>query len=75
MTPVAAGVPIEAIKDVESFNLTDAFDPREHFLLRVKGHSMILDGITMVTSRPSVSRRQQRTATPWWQSSTVMKQP
>lgn len=42
---VAAGVPIEAIEDVESFDLTDAFDPREHFLLRVKGDSMILDGI------------------------------
>lgn len=42
---VAAGVPIEAIEDVESFDLTDAFDPREHFLLRVKGESMILDGI------------------------------
>jgi repressor LexA len=42
---VAAGVPIEAIEDVESFDLTDEFDPREHFLLRVKGDSMILDGI------------------------------
>lgn len=42
---VAAGVPIEAIEDVESFDLTDAFDPREHFLLRVNGDSMILDGI------------------------------
>ncbi|MGZ0173345.1 MAG: transcriptional repressor LexA [Planctomycetales bacterium] len=42
---VAAGVPIETIEDVESFDLSDAFDPREHFLLRVKGDSMILDGI------------------------------
>ena len=42
---VAAGVPIEAIEDVESFDLSDAFDPREHFLLRVRGDSMILDGI------------------------------
>jgi len=25
--------------------LADAFDPREHFLLRVRGDSMILDGI------------------------------
>lgn len=42
---VAAGVPIEAIEDVESFDLTTAFDPTTHFLLRVKGESMILDGI------------------------------
>jgi repressor LexA len=42
---VAAGVPIEAIEDVESFDLTTAFDPTTHFLLRVKGDSMILDGI------------------------------
>jgi SOS regulatory protein LexA len=42
---VAAGVPIEAIEDVESFELSNVFDPREHFLLRVKGDSMILDGI------------------------------
>jgi len=42
---VAAGVPIEAIEDVESFDLASAFDPQEHFMLRVKGDSMILDGI------------------------------
>jgi SOS regulatory protein LexA len=42
---IAAGVPIEAIEDVESFELSNVFDPREHFLLRVKGDSMILDGI------------------------------
>jgi repressor LexA len=42
---VAAGVPIEAIEDVESFDLANTFDPHEHFLLRVKGTSMILDGI------------------------------
>ena len=42
---VAAGVPIEAIEDVESFDLANTFDPQEHFLLRVKGTSMILDGI------------------------------
>jgi len=42
---VAAGVPIEAIEDVESFSLADTFDPQDHFLLRVSGDSMINDGI------------------------------
>ena len=42
---IAAGKPIEAIEDVETFDLTRLFDPHQHFLLRVKGHSMILDGI------------------------------
>jgi repressor LexA len=42
---IAAGQPIEAIEDVETFDLTKTFDPHDHFLLRVKGTSMILDGI------------------------------
>ena len=42
---IAAGSPIEAIEDVETFDLTKVFDPHEHFLLRVRGTSMILDGI------------------------------
>ena len=42
---VAAGVPIEAIEDVETFDLTKQFDPHTHFLLKVKGESMIQDGI------------------------------
>lgn len=42
---IAAGEPIEAIEDVETFDLTKTFDPHQHFLLRVKGTSMILDGI------------------------------
>ena len=42
---VAAGVPIEAIENVETFDLTKVFDPHGHFLLRVRGTSMILDGI------------------------------
>jgi repressor LexA len=42
---IAAGEPIEAIEDVETFDLAKAFDPHDHFLLRVKGTSMILDGI------------------------------
>ena len=42
---IAAGNPIEAIEDVETFDLTKVFDPHKHFLLRVRGTSMILDGI------------------------------
>ena len=42
---IAAGQPIDAVEDVETFDLTKAFDPHEHFLLRVRGTSMILDGI------------------------------
>jgi repressor LexA len=42
---VAAGVPIDAIENVETFDLTRVFDPQDHFLLRVKGRSMIQDGI------------------------------
>jgi len=42
---IAAGVPIEAVEIVETFDLAKVFDPLEHFLLRVKGDSMINDGI------------------------------
>ena len=42
---VPAGTPLEAIEDTESFELTDLFAPGEHFLLRVRGSSMIDDGI------------------------------
>lgn len=42
---IAAGRPIEAIEDVETFDLTKVFNPHDHFLLRVRGTSMILDGI------------------------------
>lgn len=42
---IAAGKPVDAIEDVETFDLTKVFDPHSHFLLRVKGTSMILDGI------------------------------
>jgi len=30
---------------VETFDLTKVFDPHSHFLLRVRGTSMVLDGI------------------------------
>lgn len=42
---VAAGVPIEAIEDYDTFDFSSVFDPEDHFLLRVKGDSMILAGI------------------------------
>ncbi len=42
---IAAGQPIDAIEDIETFDLTRVFSPSEHFLLRVRGTSMILDGI------------------------------
>jgi len=42
---VAAGIPIEATESVETFDLARHYDPQQHFLLRVKGDSMILDGI------------------------------
>jgi repressor LexA len=42
---IAAGVPIEAAEQIETFDLAEQFDPDEHYLLRVRGDSMILDGI------------------------------
>lgn len=42
---IAAGVPIEAIENIETFELSKEFDPHTHFLLRVRGDSMIQDGI------------------------------
>ena len=42
---IAAGQPIEAVETVETFDLSEHFDPRDHYLLRVRGDSMILDGI------------------------------
>lgn len=42
---IAAGTPIDAIEDVETFSLTDQFDPHDHYMLRVRGESMILAGI------------------------------
>lgn len=42
---IAAGVPIDAIENPERFDLADTFDPDRHFLLRVKGDSMIDDHI------------------------------
>ncbi|HIE95458.1 MAG TPA: XRE family transcriptional regulator [Planctomycetes bacterium] len=42
---IAAGTPNEAIENVETFDLSLVFDPRDHFMLKVRGDSMILDGI------------------------------
>ena len=38
---IAAGAPLDAIENSERFDLASAFDPERHFLLRVKGDSMI----------------------------------
>lgn len=42
---IAAGTPIDATEHVSTFDLAEQFDPRDHFMLAVKGDSMILDGI------------------------------
>jgi len=42
---LAAGSPIEAIQGVEHVDLSNAFDPAKHFLLRVRDDSMIDDRV------------------------------
>lgn len=42
---IAAGTPIEATEHIETFDLTQHFDPQDHYLLKVRGDSMILEGI------------------------------
>lgn len=42
---VPAGPLAEAIEDAEEFELADLFSPGEHYLLRIRGDSMIEDGI------------------------------
>jgi SOS-response transcriptional repressor LexA len=42
---VPAGPLAEAIEDSEEFELADLFSPGEHYLLRIRGDSMIEDGI------------------------------
>lgn len=42
---VPAGPLAEAIEDAEKFELAELFSPGEHFLLRIRGDSMIDDGI------------------------------
>lgn len=42
---VPAGPLSEAIEHAEEFELTDLFSPGEHYLLRIRGDSMIEDGI------------------------------
>lgn len=43
---IAAGNPLEAIEDVETFDLGQAYDPHQHYLLRIRGSSMIDAGIS-----------------------------
>lgn len=42
---IAAGVPIEAIEDKQSLDLTSLWQPEGHFMLEVKGDSMVDEGI------------------------------
>ena len=42
---VPAGLPVEAIEDADEFDLAERFAPDGHFLLRVRGESMIEEGI------------------------------
>lgn len=42
---IAAGSPIEAIPDMEALDLTSLFSTHDHFILKVKGDSMIEEGI------------------------------
>jgi repressor LexA len=42
---IAAGSPIEAVEDVQRFDLAGAYDPTNHFMLKVRGDSMIEDHI------------------------------
>ncbi len=45
MGTIAAGLPIEAIPELETLNLSDLFQGKDHYILRVKGDSMIEKGI------------------------------
>jgi SOS regulatory protein LexA len=42
---VVAGQPVEAVEDADAFDLADLFSPGEHYLLKVRGESMIEDAI------------------------------
>jgi repressor LexA len=42
---IAAGSPIQAVEDVERVDLGHMYDPNKHFMLRVRGDSMIEDHI------------------------------
>ena len=42
---IAAGSPIEAVEDIQRFDLAGTYDPASHFMLTVRGDSMIEDHI------------------------------
>lgn len=42
---IAAGSPIEAVEDVQRLDLAGMYDPAHHFMLKVRGDSMIEDHI------------------------------
>ena len=57
---IAAGSPILAVEDVERFDLSGMYDPASHFMLRVRGDSMvedlISDGDLIVVRKQSTCR-------------------
>ena len=42
---IAAGSPIETVEDIQRFDLAGIYDPTNHFMLKVRGDSMIEDHI------------------------------
>lgn len=55
---IAAGTPIEAIENRQTIDLTSLFNQDEHFMLEVKGDSMVEEGILdgdYVICRPTKS--------------------
>ncbi|MDA1162647.1 MAG: transcriptional repressor LexA [Planctomycetota bacterium] len=42
---IAAGSPIEAVENVQRYDLSNIYDPQNHFMLKVRGDSMIEDHI------------------------------
>jgi SOS regulatory protein LexA len=61
---IAAGTPIEAMEHVDTFDLSQQFDPQDHYMLTVRGDSMILDGINdgdLAVIRHSTSARNGQT--------------
>lgn len=58
---IAAGLPIEAIEDKQSINLGALFVDADHFMLEVRGNSMVEEGIfdgDLVICKPTQQARE-----------------
>lgn len=58
---IAAGAPMEAIEDQQAIDLSALFSRKEHFLLKVKGESMVEEGILdgdLVICKPAKDARE-----------------